>query len=145
MYLVGLHRPFIFTEPYFGVERKTKEESGAYLFEISHVCLEGKTARLLVIKAMAEYAAKCLSCQGILHRLAETGVILYVRSFLWRWALLRMPWRERLPEHSEGQLYVCEKQERMNTEEGTGKRILFARNSTRTAHLVRRYIYSCCR
>lgn len=38
VYLVGLHRPFIFTEPYFGVERKTKEESGAYLFEISDVC-----------------------------------------------------------------------------------------------------------
>jgi hypothetical protein len=52
----------------------------AYLFEISNVCLEGGAARFLVIEAMAEHAAKCLSCQGILHCLTETGAILYVRG-----------------------------------------------------------------
>jgi hypothetical protein len=73
VYLVGLHCPLV------RIERKMTEGLVANLFEISNVCLEGGAARFLFIQAMAEHATKCLSCQGILHCLTETGAILYIR------------------------------------------------------------------
>ena len=78
---------FIFTGPCFGVERKTTEGSGAYLFEINDVCLEGGAVRFLGIEAMAGYAARCLSCQGIPHCLTETGAIVYDRGVFCRGGL----------------------------------------------------------
>ena len=66
---------FVFTEPCFGVERKTGE-SGTYPFEVNDVCLEGGAARFLVI----EHAGKRLSCQGILRSLTKTGAIANIKE-----------------------------------------------------------------